>query len=48
MEITEVRVQRVSPGNSLKAYANITFDDCFVLHNVRVMTVCISECPAGS
>ena len=37
MEITEVRVQRVSPGNSLKAYANITFDDCFVLHNVRVI-----------
>lgn len=52
MEITEVRVQRVSPGNSLKAYANITFDDCFVLHNVRViervMTVCTLECPAGS
>ena len=37
MEITEVRVQRVSLGNSLKAYANITFDDCFVLHNVRVI-----------
>ena len=37
MEITEVRVQRVSPGNSLKAYANVTFDDCFVLHNVRVI-----------
>lgn len=37
MEITEVRVQRVSPGNSLKAYANITFYDCFVLHNVRVI-----------
>ncbi|MGI5084708.1 septation regulator SpoVG [Treponema putidum] len=37
MEITEVRIQRVSLGNSLKAYANITFDDCFVLHNVRVI-----------
>ena len=37
MEITEVRVQRVSLGNSLKAYANITFDDCFVLHSVRVI-----------
>lgn len=37
MEITEVRVQRVNLGNNLKAYANITFDDCFVLHNVRVI-----------
>jgi len=37
MEITEVRIQRISPGSSLKAYANITFDNCFILHNVRVI-----------
>lgn len=37
MEITEVRVRRVNLKNNLKAYANITFDNCFVLHNVRVI-----------
>lgn len=37
MEITEVRVNKVNSGGGLKAYANITFDDCFVLHNVRVV-----------
>ena len=37
MEITEVRIRRVNLKNNLKAYANITFDDCFVLHNVRVI-----------
>ena len=37
MEITEVRIRRVNLKNNLKAYANITFDDCFFLHNVRVI-----------
>ncbi len=36
MEITEVRFQHVNSGNTLKAYASITFDDCFVVHNVKI------------
>lgn len=37
MEITEVRIRRVNLKNNLKAYANITFDNCFVLHNARII-----------
>ncbi len=36
MKITEVRFQHVNSGNTLKAYASITFDDCFVVHNVKI------------
>ena len=36
MNITEVRV---FPKNEekLKAYAAVTFDDCFVVHNLRIV-----------
>ncbi|AGT44028.1 septation regulator SpoVG [Treponema pedis] len=37
MEITEVRVQKIDSGNSLKAYASVTFDNCFVVHNIRII-----------
>lgn len=36
--ITEVRIHLLEPSNSnLLAYANITFDDCFVVHGVKVI-----------
>ena len=36
MKITEVRI---FPKNEekLKAYAAVTFDDCFVVHNLRIV-----------
>ena len=37
MKITNVRVRRVLGEGKLKAYATITFDDCFVIHNVKVI-----------
>ncbi|MFP4365313.1 MAG: septation regulator SpoVG [Spirochaetia bacterium] len=37
MEITDVRVRKVSGNGKLKAYVTVTFDDCFVLHNVKVI-----------
>lgn len=38
MEITEVRVSLKDGGNKkLKAYATVTFDDCFVVRNIKVI-----------
>lgn len=37
MEITEVQIRKVAVRGVLKAYATITFDNCFVLHNVKVI-----------
>lgn len=38
MEITEVRVfLKDSPDKKLKAYATVTFDDAFVVRNIKVI-----------
>ena len=38
MEITEVRVVLKDGGNKkLKAYATVTFDNCFVVRNIKVI-----------
>ncbi|AHC14844.1 septation regulator SpoVG [Salinispira pacifica] len=37
MQITDIRVRRVSSEGKLKAYVTVTFDDCFVVHNVKVI-----------
>ncbi|MFH1791128.1 MAG: septation protein SpoVG family protein [Candidatus Omnitrophota bacterium] len=38
MEITEVRVfLKEGPDKKLKAYATLTFDNCFVVRNVKVI-----------
>ncbi|MFO8064436.1 MAG: septation regulator SpoVG [Spirochaetota bacterium] len=37
MEITDIRVRRVSAEGKLKAYVTVTFDNCFVVHNVKVI-----------
>jgi len=38
MEITEVRIfQRDSEDKKLKAFATITFDDCFVVRNIKII-----------
>jgi stage V sporulation protein G len=38
MEITEIRMAlRESPDKRLKAYATITFDNCFVVRNIKVI-----------
>ena len=37
MEITEVRVRKVNSGNRVKAIAQITFDNEFVVHEIKVM-----------
>lgn len=37
MEITDIRVRRVDTQGKLKAYVTVTFDQCFVVHNVKVI-----------
>jgi stage V sporulation protein G len=38
MEITEVRISyRESDDKKLKAFATITFDDCFVVKNIKII-----------
>jgi stage V sporulation protein G len=37
MNITDIRIRRVSADGKLKAYVTVTFDDCFVVHNVKVI-----------
>jgi stage V sporulation protein G len=37
MDITDIRIRRVDGEGKLKAYVTVTFDDCFVVHNVKVI-----------
>ncbi len=37
MELTDVRVRKIEGDGRLRAYATITFDDCFVVHNVKII-----------
>ena len=37
MEITDIRVRKVTSEGKLKAYVTVTFDDCFVVHNVKII-----------
>ena len=37
MNITEVRVRRVATGGKLKAFASITIDNVFVVHDLKVI-----------
>lgn len=37
MKITNVRIKLVNTEGRLKAVGSITLDDCFVIHDVRVL-----------
>lgn len=37
MKVTDVQIRKAVGEGKLKAYATITFDDCFVLHNVKLI-----------
>jgi len=37
MRITDIRIRRVASEGKLKAYVTVTFDDSFVVHNVKVI-----------
>lgn len=37
MKVTDVRLKKVDGHNRLKAIAAITLDDCFVIHELRII-----------
>ncbi len=37
MEVTDVRIKRIENKNRLKAVATVTFDECFVVHELRLI-----------
>lgn len=37
MQITEIRLRKAGNEGILKAYATVTFDDCFVVHNMKII-----------
>ena len=37
MQITEIRIRKVATEGKLKAYVTVTFDNCFVVHNVKII-----------
>ncbi len=37
MQVTEVRIRKVEGEGKLKAYVTVTFDSCFVVHNVKII-----------
>lgn len=37
MELTDIRVRKIAGDGRLRAYATITFDHCFVVHNVKII-----------
>ena len=37
MEITDIKIRKATAEGKLKAYVNVTFDDCFVVHNLKII-----------
>jgi len=37
MQITEMRIRKVEDDGKLRAYVTVTFDNCFVVHNVKII-----------
>ena len=37
MVITDIRIRKVAGEGKLKAYVTVTFDECFVVHNVKII-----------
>ncbi|MBQ9495072.1 MAG: septation regulator SpoVG [Treponema sp.] len=37
MQITELRIRKVEGEGKLRAYVTVTFGNCFVVHNVKII-----------
>ena len=38
MNITDIRIHKVNADNKLKAVASVTFDDEFVVHDIKIIS----------
>ena len=39
MQVTDVRIRVIDRDSKMKAIASVTFDDCFVVHDIKVIEV---------
>lgn len=37
MRITDVRVRKINSEGKMKAIVSVTFDDCFVVHDIKII-----------
>ncbi|OQX29542.1 MAG: transcriptional regulator [Spirochaeta sp. LUC14_002_19_P3] len=37
MDITDIRISKIHSEGKLKAYVTVTFDDAFVVHNLKII-----------
>jgi stage V sporulation protein G len=37
MNVTDVRIRKISTGGKMKAVVSITIDDCFAVHDIKVI-----------
>ncbi|MBQ5569769.1 MAG: septation protein SpoVG family protein, partial [Treponema sp.] len=37
MQVTEIKIRKVEGEGKLKGYVTITFDNCFVVHNIKII-----------
>ncbi len=37
MKITDVKVRKINAEGRMKAVVSVTFDDCFVVHDIKVI-----------
>ena len=37
MEITDIRIRQMSQEEKMKAVVSVTFDNCFVVHDIKII-----------
>lgn len=37
MEITDIRIRQISEVGKMKAVVSVTFDNCFVVHDIKII-----------
>lgn len=37
MEITDIRIRQMSSDEKMKAVVSVTFDNCFVVHDIKII-----------
>ena len=37
MEITDIRIRQMSQEDKMKAVVSVTFDNCFVVHDIKII-----------
>jgi stage V sporulation protein G len=37
MEITDIRIRKAAENDKVKANVSVTFDDCFAVHDIKIM-----------